>query len=250
MCGNYTDTIITVLYNLPSINLNKDSVICKGNPRVLSAGNGFVNYLWSTGELTPTISINNPGIYWVKVTDNHSCSKSDSVIVKQIVNPPKNFISKSDSICASYGNLKISSPNTFSSYLWSNGIITNSIVINNPGTYWLTVTDKYLCKNTDTVIVYTKKCLEGFYIPTAFTPNQDGLNDIFKPIIGGNLKAYRFTIYDRWGNLVFTTTDIRTGWDGRIKNLLYDSGIFIWTCAFELEGYQSNFKKGTVTLIR
>jgi hypothetical protein len=96
VCGNYTDSIITTVYNLPSIDLNKDSVICKDNPRVLSASNGFANYLWSTGESTPIISISNPGIYWVKVTDNHSCSKSDSVIVKQIVDPPKNFIPKSD----------------------------------------------------------------------------------------------------------------------------------------------------------
>jgi gliding motility-associated-like protein len=250
VCGNNIDTINTKLYSLPSLTLSKDSIICRGTPRVLEAGKGFANYLWSTGESTPSIAVNNTGLYWVKITDNHSCSNSDSLLVTQIVDPAKNFIPKSDSICATYGNLTISSPNIFADYLWNNGMGTNSIVINKPGAYWLTVTDKYLCKSTDTIIVYAKKCLEGFYIPTAFTPNGDGLNDAFKPIIGGNPRSYHFNIYDRWGKLVFTTTNFKTGWDGRFKNLLYDSGIFIWTCTFELDGYQNNFKKGTVILIR
>lgn len=250
VCGDFTDSMVAVLHHLPAVNLSKDSVICKGNPRVLSAGDGFANYQWSTGESTQTIFINHPGIYWVRVTDGHSCSGNDSVVVNKVVDPPKDFIPKSDSICTSYGKLTLSAPNSFSEYLWSNGMKTSSIEINNPGTYWLTVTDKYFCRSTDTVTVYATKCPDGFYVPTAFTPNQDGLNDVFKPIIGGNLKTYRLNIYDRWGNLVFTTTDFRVGWDGRLKNHLYDSGIFIWTCAFEKEGYQSNFKTGTVTLIR
>jgi gliding motility-associated-like protein len=250
VCGSNTDSMKARLYNLPSINLNKDSVICKGLARVLSAGNGFTNYQWSTGESTPSISINTTGLYWIKVTDNHSCIKSDTVIITKTVNPPKDFIPQSDSICASYGQLKISSSNTFSNYLWNNGINSNSIVISYPGTYWLTVTDKYFCKATDTIIVHLKKCLEGFYIPTAFTPNQDGINDAFKPIVGGNLKNYRFTIYSRLGNIVFTTTDPKNSWDGRFNNALFNSGVFIWTCEFELEGYKSDFKKGTVILIR
>lgn len=250
VCGSKKDSMTATIYNLPTVSLNKDSIICKGTARLLSPGAGFSSYAWNTGESTTSISVNSTGLYRVIVTDGHHCSNSDSVNITKITDPPTGFIHRSDSICARYDKLTITSSGSFTSYLWSNGTISNSTIVSQPGTYWLTVTDNYLCKGTDTIIVHLKKCAEGIYVPTGFTPNDDGLNDVFKPIIGGSLKSYRFTVYDRWGNIVFTSTDILKGWDGRYQHVRLDTGVFTWTCVFDLEDYDSHFKKGTVLLVR
>jgi gliding motility-associated-like protein len=93
-------------------------------------------------------------------------------------------------------------------------------------------------------------CSEYLYIPTAFTPNNDEVNDIFKPTMVGRLAQYRFEIYDRWGKRVFFTTDISKGWDGTLNSYRQPAGIYVWVCRYELAGESLQTEKGTVTLIR
>lgn len=91
---------------------------------------------------------------------------------------------------------------------------------------------------------------EKFYIPNAFTPNGDGINDFFKPVIFGNVINYEFNVYSRWGHLVFQSTDITKGWDGSLNGFNQNSGIFAWNCIFQVEGQKQEDKKGLVVLIR
>ena len=86
--------------------------------------------------------------------------------------------------------------------------------MNQPGTYWLGVTANGGCPGRDSVVVTPKTCLTGFYMPSAFTPNHDGKNDLFKPVIGGVALQYKLTIYNRWGQVVFSSGDPAKGWDG------------------------------------
>jgi gliding motility-associated-like protein len=93
------------------------------------------------------------------------------------------------------------------------------------------------------------KVLFGGYIPTGFTPNGDGLNDVFRipPRVLQSLK--RFSIFNRWGNMVFTTKDLNEGWDGKVKGSLSDAGVYVYV----IEGFDSTknvFLKGTFTLVR
>jgi len=92
--------------------------------------------------------------------------------------------------------------------------------------------------------------LTGFYIPNAFTPNQDGKNNFFKPFIGGVVKQYQFTVYNRWGQIVFTTKDLRKGWDGNFGGIKQDGNVFVWMCTYQLDGLPAKTEKGTVVLIR
>ena len=108
----------------------------------------------------------------------------------------------------------------------------------------------YNCKGVDSVTVFTKDCMEGIYIPTAFTPNNDGKNDIFKPFIFGNIVHYEFTIYNRFGQIVFTTTNPFNGWDGNLKGIQQNEGGFTWTCRYLLLGKADQVKSGSVVLIR
>jgi hypothetical protein len=103
---------------------------------------------------------------------------------------------------------------SFQQYTWNNGATGSSLTVTRPGTYWLQVKDNDNCVGRDSIVVYPKECLKGIYVPTAFTPDGNGRNDYFKPFIGGVVKQYQFTIYNRWGQVVFTTRDLsRVGTD-------------------------------------
>jgi gliding motility-associated-like protein len=100
------------------------------------------------------------------------------------------------------------------------------------------------------MIVNKKDCLTGFYVPNAFTPNNDGLNDLFRPIIGGNIIRYQFSVYNRWGQIVFRTEKIQAGWNGSFLGKQQDGNVFIWTCTYQLDGGAVKNEKGTVVLVR
>ncbi len=88
------------------------------------------------------------------------------------------------------------------------------------------------------------------YIPTAFTPNRDGVNDVLKPIFLGKLISCHFAIFNRNGQKVFETTDCTSGWDGRIKGTGQEIGTFVWMLSYQFEGEEKKEAKGTVVLIR
>jgi len=87
-------------------------------------------------------------------------------------------------------------------------------------------------------------------VPTAFTPNKDFLNDIFKPTISGRILQYHLSVYNRWGKKIFFTSDYAQGWDGTISSLPQPAGVYIWVCDYQLSGQDLYEQKGTVTLIR
>lgn len=89
-----------------------------------------------------------------------------------------------------------------------------------------------------------------FYIPNAFTPNQDGKNDLFKPLISGNIRHYEFFIFNRWGQVVFHTRDYMKGWNGKFLGKEQDNNVFIWQCSYQFEGEAFRIQKGTVMLIK
>ncbi len=138
----------------------------------------------------------------------------------------------------------------FSSYLWSDNSTEETITVQQPGNYWLEVKDQFGCIGRDSITIAPKTCIEGVYFPNAFSPNNDGVNDLFMPIINAAVKQYRFIVYDRWGQIVFQTTTLHKGWDGRTKNMLNNTGAFIWQCMYQLEGKEPTSKTGTVLLLQ
>jgi gliding motility-associated-like protein len=87
-------------------------------------------------------------------------------------------------------------------------------------------------------------------LPTAFTPNRDGKNDIFKPLLMAAKGLKRFVVYNRWGNIVFATTRENDGWDGTNKGVPLQPDVFVWTLEYINADNKTVVEKGTVTLIR
>jgi gliding motility-associated-like protein len=244
------DTIrILKTYDLPVVNLNASTILCKEQNDYLDAGPGFLSYLWQDGSTNRKYKVTVPGTYSVRVSDNNNCFGSVTVVITKIVLPPSGFLGKDTSLCEG-GSVTLMPNNTFISYLWNNGSSSSNTIVRREGIYTLNVNDNLGCTGTDTIIVNKKNCPNSFYVPTGFTPNNDGKNDLFKPIITGALMSYEFSIYNRWGQRVFLSGDKNIGWDGTVKGLNQDGNVFVWTCKYQFYNQQPEAKKGTVILIR
>jgi gliding motility-associated-like protein len=92
--------------------------------------------------------------------------------------------------------------------------------------------------------------MQGLYVPNAFTPNGDGHNNTFKPLLFGNMEYYEFAVFNRFGQMIFTSKDKSKGWDGTYNQLPQNSGAFVWICRYKLAGEKVEVKKGTVLLLR
>jgi gliding motility-associated-like protein len=247
-CQSRDTVTVTNVHALPVVTLDKDPGICRGATKTLQAGN-FISYQWSTGADTPAITVNDLGSYSVTVTDFNGCKGSDTAHITTVRPLPTGFLPADTTMC-SYGTLELKSLESFSRYQWSTGESKSAIRIESPNTYWLQVTDRFGCIGADSITVGLKQCMTGFYIPTAFTPNGDGKNDLFQPLLLGRIKKFGFTVYNRWGQVIFQTTEQHKGWDGKVAGLDQRSDVFVWTCTYQLEGEEVKQQKGTVTIVR
>jgi gliding motility-associated-like protein len=247
-CRSYDTVQVTVFAN-PVIALSKDSTLCIGNSKVYDAGTGYSQYLWHDGSTSSQYTAQGTGKYWVEVTDQHNCKGSDTAVISRIVLPPTAFLPPDTTICT-YARFEIKPGQTYAQYLWSNAAITPSITVQQSGLYWLQVTDRYNCVGRDSIMISPKDCLSGLFVPNAFTPDGDGRNDIFKPVVMGPIVKFEFTIFNRWGQRVFQSTNWQTGWNGSLTGKLQGNGTYIWTCTYQFENEPVKFIKGYVTLVR
>jgi gliding motility-associated-like protein len=246
-CPSY-DTIVINQYNSPVINLGSPAAICLGGNKVLDAGL-YSSYSWNSGDNTRTISVSTVGTFSVQVTDANGCTGTGSTSITSILPLPENFLPEDTAIC-SYGSLEIKPVPGLSNYLWSTNETSPKITVLQPGVYWLQASDANNCSGVDSVVVLPKDCLSGFYVPAGFTPNADGKNDVFRPLLFGNVKKYRFIVFNRWGNIVFESSELMKGWDGTIRGIKQASAVFIWSCTFQMENEPERTEKGTVVLVR
>lgn len=239
-----------------------DTALCLGNSIQFNASGGST-YTWS-----PAFFLNNPNIpnpitnpnrnitYIVSIRDTLGCPKPvfDTVTVKV------------QKITADAGprdtSIVINQPLQLNAtggqfYLWqpsaglNNNAIANPIaIINNNIDYVVQVSNAAGCLATDTISVKVFKVLPGLYVPNVFSPNGDGKNDVFRPIPIGLKQINYFKVFNRWGQLVFSTTEQNKGWDGTFKGRAQDAAVFVWIA----EGIDYEDKKitqkGIVTLIR
>jgi gliding motility-associated-like protein len=136
-------------------------------------------------------------------------------------------------------------------YLWEDGSEGYSHLIEEEGTYWLTLSFDQ-CIAQDTVVVATKDCDCIAFIPNAFTPDNNGMNESFFPVVNcDNLDNYRFLIFDRWGEIVFQTNQINDGWKGFYQGIVAPSGVYIYQLSYKNSGSSIIIKKtGKIMLLK
>lgn len=235
--------------NLPApVNLGLDKSFCIGTGITLNAPPGYASYLWQDSLALTALTVNVAGAYYVKVSDACGNISVDTVIVTENAGPI-GFLAADTSVC-SYEPIELKPAKTYLQYLWSNTATTASININTPGIYWLKVIDDNGCTGSDSIKVASKNCINGVFVPSAFTPNGDGKNDLFKPLVFTAAEAYDFVIFNRYGELIFHSSEPGKGWDGKLNGIPQTAAVYVWKLTYRAEGVTTTRKTGTVTLLR
>ena len=247
-CTSYDTLKILNVWPKPVLRLDTSSGLCANTVRILQPGS-FATYLWQNGSTASSFTATGIGTFYVTVTDIHKCYATDTVKISSLLPVPVNFLPADTAIC-SYSQVQLAANKTYTKYLWSSGQTDASITINHPGLYTLQVTDQHSCIGKDSVNVLPKECMKGLYIPTAFSPNLDGKNDVFRPLLFGNVVHFEWKIFNRYGQIIFTATNSASGWDGSVKGILQNAGNFVWVCNYQLAGEAPLTKTGSVILVR
>jgi gliding motility-associated-like protein len=267
-CHIKDSTHVTIIGT--DVHAGADTTICIGRAVRLRTSKG-VNYLWSPANSLSNASVIDPVAkpdettdYTVKVTDSYGCSDTAHVKVT-ILNKKevKANILATDYLCRSYDSVYFTSNSLgdIKKQLWDFGNGQTSLLPNPPVQSFfipansngylvqLTVIDTAGCKD----IAYHKlTVVDNCYIavPSAFTPNSDGLNDYLYPLNAYKATDLSFRVYNRLGQIVFKTKDWNSKWDGKIGGLEQSTGVYVWMLNYTDAVGKRISLKGTTLLIR
>ena len=184
------------------------------------------------------------GTYTDTLTAMNGCD-SIRIIRLQVETAPMANLGIDAIICA--GDMLTLTPGVFSTYLWQDGTTGKSITATHGGIYSVTVTNTCGIAN-DAITISEEIC--NIYFPNAFTPNNDGKNDVFKILKAYNVENYYLVVFNRWGQKVFETNNYQKGWDGSFQSQPQTPDVFIWFCNYKVKNEPASFQKGTVYLMR
>jgi gliding motility-associated-like protein len=257
-------SINTVPY--PFASAGNDTVICYGTAAQLHGETNGTSFSWSpSGSLINQLTLNPVAhplattAYVLSGFKPGACPKpgKDTVIVT--VRPKIHAFAGKDTSVVINQPLQLNATGG-SSYQWSPGTSLSSTNIATPIAlfnaesdgirYKVLVFDDARCVDSAFLFVKIFRTLPTVFIPSAFTPNQDGRNDLVRPLSAGIREIIYFNIYNRWGKLVFSTTVNGKGWDGRLNGKEQAADTYVWVV--KAIDYKGNplLQKGTVTLIR
>lgn len=240
---------------------------CNGSIRVVaSGGTQPYTFNWSNGATTEKLTGLCPQTYTVIIDDAHNCTDSTVHTVKIVLEEklPEINVSADKQLLyiGQVGKLSATKhPVDTISYIWSPSVwlddYQSAITTVTPDiplavTYKVIAIDKYGCQNTDTITITSVDWICGtpfIFVPTAFTPNNDGKNDVIQ-VNSGVISEFEFAIYDRWGEKIFETNNANEYWDGTYHGKLLEPQVFVYylkgTCIND-EKFEA---KGNITLIR
>ncbi|WP_162303930.1 gliding motility-associated C-terminal domain-containing protein [Paracnuella aquatica] len=238
------DTIVVTAKPSPKVALGNDTIVCAGSTVALSAFNASATYLWSNGATSEALTVSNSGSYRVVVNLN-GCTAADTINIAYRQAP--RFTLGSDTTLCTGQSFDLAPAVRDGNYRWHNGSDAPIFKVQQPGTYRLTVTNE--CgTHTDDILVSTGVC--QLIMPTAFTPNGDGLNDLFRVKHPQFIKTFNMEVYNRWGQVVYKTNNAAGGWNGRFRNMDQPNGNYIWMITMtDLDGKKSSYQ-GEVMLLR
>ena len=232
--GVYTQIISneTGCDSIVTLNLTINPVSVSNLKQTICSGQSYEGYS-ATGTFTDTLA---------------SVIGCDSIRTIQltVMNAPAPYLGTDKSLCI--GDTMTLFPGNFDSYKWQDGSTQSHYIINKSGEYSVNVSN-FCGSALAQISVVENKC--GMYFPTAFTPNKDGKNDLFKILHPPDFASYDLSVFNRWGQKVFDTRDYTKGWDGTLNGQLLDTGVFVWFCKYQKTNSALHSEiSGTVVLIR
>ena len=259
------DSVFTKVVSYPSAVLGSDITICYGTRILLTGAITGTTFSWkptnsliNENTISPTAGPSKTTAYVLTVSDTVGCPKpaTDTILVTVI--PRIAAYAGKDTSVLPGQPLQLNATGG-TTYSWtpvtglSDPTIANPIAILDNSidsiTYTVMVSEGS-CFNSDKVVVRVFNSPPDIIVPSAFTPNGDGKNDVIRPVLLGISKLNYFSIYNRWGQMIFSTSELNKGWDGNFSGVAQASGTYVYqTQGVDYLG-NSIFRKGTVVLIR
>jgi gliding motility-associated-like protein len=260
-----SDSVFVTVSPYPIAAAGNDVTICYGTRVQLNGTTNGTSYLWSPAAslinpntLNPIAGPTKTTMYIFSATNTVGClkAKTDTVIVT--VTPTILANAGRDTAVVAGQPLQLEATGG-TSYVWSPATGLNNTLISNPISTLDTKFDSIIytvrvsigsCYADDQVKVRIYKSAPDILVPTGFTPNGDGKNDVSRPALLGITRLNYFSIYNRWGQLLFTTSEENKGWDGNFGGLPQPSGAYVYQASGVDFLGNVIFRKGTVVLIR
>ncbi len=222
-CGTVRDSFYVSYDPKPATGLPADTFFCQGNPAYLEVNAGNFRWWWPDGSNGPRYS---PGSNENSVDlqlENHCGRFTQTIRIHQLEMP--DFKEIDTVICQSMPYIANFNWDDFTHIRWEDGdtsrlreirkAYSGSVEVQHPcGAQWVTL------------LIARERCDCNLYLPTAFSPNEDGLNDVFLPVYDCEPQLFEMVIFDRWGKVVFQSKDATMAWDGTIAGQPADAGFY------------------------
>jgi gliding motility-associated-like protein len=256
-----SDDFLATVWPFQAGAIKADTLVCDGSPIQLWVSGGTGNYQWyPTTNLScefcpnPIATVLGSEHYYAILIDTHGCSDTLSLYVTaqppftmQLLNNDTTiYIGESVQLNVKGAPFYYWNPTNYISYSQSNdGLATPLTDI----TYYVTgVSLLQGCPQIDSFHITVIE--QDVFIPSAFTPNGDGYNDIFHVTARKLVTLQEFKIMNRWGQQIFETRDISKGWDGTFKGKDQDTGVYYYMIKVATPSGKTQFLKGDIILIR
>lgn len=246
---SFRDSIYVSQVPKPPLNLGADTAICINSRITLNASSSLIqSYLWNDGSTLPTYLVSQTGKYWVLVKGNNNCYNSDTISIDVSKRPPSFSLGNKTSICPGQNIILDPQINPKdNAFLWQDGSTTSTYKVLAPGKYKLKVANR--CGvNSQEILIEPGNC--ELFMPNAFTPNRDGVNDIFRVKYSSFIKYFSMQIFNKWGQLVFVTRNPQEGWNGKLKGVDQPIGSYVWIIQYTTVENKKGYATGNVLLIR
>jgi len=246
-CDTIIDSVVVEVFETPSIGFDNNTILCSGEIVTIVPSNPNATYTWQGNQVADSFSVSEPGLYLVEGAN--LCDTVQFSISIPGRTPPTVELGNDTILCSEEGFMVDATwPGGF--YLWQDGSEQPSFEIAAIGTYWVRVTDEFGCLFTDTIKV-VDDCPGTVITPNVFTPNGDGVNDMFIPLLDNVLPDnYSLTVYNRWGQKVFQSEILQNGWDGTTTGLPNPDGTYFWIVKFVQGNGIKGEQNGSLSLIR
>ena len=242
----FRDSITITVRPSPVVNLGNDTTVCEGITLTYDAGYLNSTYLWQDGSTNSVFTVTTPGAYHVQVNYN-GCKRSDTIRVDHDLKPVFT-LGPDQLICAGNPVLLHPALNPTWQISWQDGSTSPTFTVSQAGIYSLTAINQ--CGSSSDEVLFTRGTCK-VAVPNAFSPNNDRTNDVFRVLGIETVKDFNLKIFNRWGQIVFESSDKNKGWDGRIKGIESPVGTYVYVLRFnDIFDPTPQFVKGTIVLIR
>jgi gliding motility-associated-like protein len=258
-CSDTAQVTVNVRTIIP-LTITPDSSICEGDSVILNAIGG-ANLIWSPStylstNIGPTVMCkpSSSVAYTIVYKDLNNCAGQQNYSVSVFPHPILTLLKSNDIECGMKSSqLNVSGANN---YIWSpsnsltNQYLSNPICNPNESTMYYVIGESNGCFSTDSIYVNVNGVSSDvIFIPSAFSPNGDDLNECFRVQTSGIIKSFKQKIFDRWGRLVFESDNIKNCWNGTTNGVMNELGVYYYYIKIQTN-CDETFRKGDVLLMK